>query len=74
MKRYIRNAENSSSKEDLLAEAIDKLQDDFDFAISGIEKLASDGNIDKAIELVSTTSQMINGAVEEMAENISATE
>ena len=74
MKRYIRNAESASSKEDLLAEAIDKLQDDFDFAISGIEKLASDGNIDKAIELVSTTSQMINGAVEEMAENISATE
>lgn len=74
MKRYIKSAENSSSKEDLLAEAIDKLQDDFDFAISGIEKLAADGNIDKAIELVSTTSQMINGAVEEMAENISSAE
>lgn len=74
MKRYIKSAENSSSKEDLLTEAIDKLQDDFDFAISGIEKLAADGNIDKAIELVSTTSQMINGAVEEMAENISSAE
>lgn len=74
MKRYIKNAEETSTKEDLLNESIDQLKDDFDFAISGIEKLAVDGDIDRALELVNTTSAMINGAIEDIAEDIAATE
>ena len=74
MKRYIKNAEEPSTKEDLLSDNLDQLKDDFDFAISGIEKLAADGNIDRALELVNTTSAMINGAIEDIAEDIAATE
>jgi len=70
MKRYIRNAEQSSTKEDLLKESVDTLKDDFDYAISGVEKLAADGNIDGALEQVSALSEMINASIEEIAENV----
>ena len=74
MKRYIKNAEESSTKEDLLNESLDQLKDDFDFAMEGIEKIAADGNIDRALELVNTTSAMINGAIEDIAEDIARAE
>ena len=70
MKRYIRNAEQSSTKEDLLKESVDTLKDDFDYAISGVEKLAADGNIAGALEQVSALSEMINASIEEIAENV----
>ena len=72
MKRYIRNAQEDETKEDQFRDALGMLKDDFDFAISGIEKIAADGNIDRAIELVSTTSAMINGAIEDIAEDIAS--
>lgn len=74
MKKYIKNAEEPISKEDQLKEAMIQLKDDFDFAVSGIEKLAADGDVDRALELVSTTSAMINGAIEDIAEDIASEE
>lgn len=75
MRKFIVCAKDTNtSKEDMFADALDKLEEDFDFAISGIEKLASDGNIDRAIELVQTTSAMINGAIEDIAEDIATAE
>lgn len=74
MKRYIRSAEESVSKEDILRDSIATLKDDFDFAVSGIEKLATDGNIGKAMEQVNALSAMINGSVGEIAEDIAAAE
>ena len=73
MKRYIKTAkEPAASAEDIFSENLDKLKDDFAFAISGIEKLAADGDLDRATELVNTTSAMINGAIEDIAEDIAA--
>lgn len=74
MKKYIKNAEEPISKEDQLKEALIQLKDDFDFAVSGIEKLAADGDVDRALELVSTTSAMINEAIEDIAEDIASAE
>lgn len=74
MKKYIKNAEEPTSKEDQLKDAMMQLKDDFDFAVSGLEKLAADGDIEEAIELVSTTSAMINGAIEEILEKITSEE
>lgn len=74
MKRYIRSAEESVNKEDILRDSISTLKDDFDFAVSGIEKLATDGNISKAMEQVNALSAMINGSVGEIAEDIAAAE
>ena len=70
MKRYIRNAEESTSKDEIFSDSLSKLKDDFNFAMDGIEKIAADGDIDRAIELVNTTSAMINGAIEDIAEDI----
>lgn len=70
MKRYIRSAAEPDSKEEILRDEIDALKDDFDFAISGIEKLAADGNIGNAMEQVEALSAMINGSVGEIAEDI----
>lgn len=69
MKRYIRNAEQTSA-EDRLADAMSILKDDFNFAMDGIDKIATDGNIPRALELVNGLSEMINASIEEMAETI----
>lgn len=71
MKRYIRSAEQPSVEEKLDDE-MSILKDDFNFMMDGISKIASDGDFGKATELVRTASEMINGAIEEMAEAISA--
>lgn len=69
MKRYIRNAEQTSA-EDRFADAMGILKDDFNFAMDGIDKIATDGNIPRALELVNGLSEMINASIEEMAETI----
>ena len=69
MKRYIRNAEEISI-EDKLADLINTVKDNFNFAIDGIEKLAADGDISNAIEKARTLNEMIDGAVGEIAEDI----
>jgi len=70
MKRYLKAAEQPTVEEQL-GDAIDNLNDDFDFVISGIEKIAADGDYGKANELVNSLSEMINASIEEMAESIS---
>lgn len=71
MKIYIRSAETDRpSAEDRLNDLLSILKDNFDFAISGIEKIAADGNYNQAIEQAQTLNQMIDGAIGEIAEDI----
>ncbi len=74
MKKYIRTAQEPSPKEEVLKDDIDQLKDDFDYAMSGIEKIAADGDVDTASEIVRSLSEMINASVEEIAENIASEE
>lgn len=69
MKKYIRNAEQTSA-EDRLNDAMSILKDDFDFVMDGIDKIATDGDVPRALELVNGLSEMINASIEEMAEAI----
>ena len=73
MKRYIRNAEEISI-EDKLADLLDTIKDNFNFAIDGIEKIASDGDITTALDKARTLNEMIDGAVGEIAEDIAASD
>lgn len=69
MKRYIRSAENTTA-EDRLDDIMSILKDNFNFAIDGIAKIASDGDVAGAIEQANTLNQMIDGAIGEIAEDI----
>ena len=69
MKRYIKNAEQPTA-EDRLDDAMGILKDDFAFVMEGISKIATDGDIPKAMEIVNGLSEMINASIEEMAETI----
>ena len=71
MKRYIRMAEQPSVEEKL-DDAMAVLKDDFNFLMDGIAKIAADGDFEKAMEIASGLSEMINASIEEMAEGISA--
>ena len=71
MKRYIKNAEDTApSAEDRLNDILNVMKDNFNFAMEGIEKIASDGDYTKAIEQAQTLNQMIDGAIGEIAEDI----
>ena len=74
MKKYIKSAQEPTPKEEVLNDDIGALKDDFDFAISGIEKLAADGDIDRASEIVRSLSEMINESIGEMAQTIARSE
>ena len=69
MKRYIKNAEQPTA-EDRLSDAMGILKDDFDFIMDGISKIATDGDVPRAMEIVNGLSEMINASIEEMAETI----
>ena len=71
MKRFIRAAEGEKlSAEDRLADMLAALKDNFNFAIDGIEKISADGSTSLAIEHATTLSEMIEGAIGEIAEDI----
>lgn len=69
MKRYVRSADQPTA-EDRLKDAMDVLEDDFAFVLEGIRKIATDGDYQKAMELVNGLSEMINASIEEMAEAV----
>ena len=71
MKRYIRSDKEPQNKEDILSDALSALKDDFNFAISGIEKIAADGDLDSAIELVESASSLINDVINTVVQDIS---
>ena len=71
--RYVRNAEEITI-EDKLNDAMNALKDDFNFVMDGIDKIAADGDIQKAMELTGSLSEMINASIEEMAESIASDE
>ena len=69
MKKYIRSNEQPTA-EDRLNDTLSVLKDNFDFAISGIEKIAADGDVTGAIEKANTLNEMIDGAIGEITEDI----
>lgn len=72
MKRYIKtdSAPEKVSQEDLLNELMGTLKDNFNFAMDGIDKIASDGDVSGALEKARTLNEMIDGAIGEIAEDI----
>ena len=61
MKKWIRAA----------SEGANSARDNFDFAIDGILKIASDGNLAQAEEFVTKLNGMIDSAISEITANIS---
>lgn len=72
MKRYIKTDSEPEkvSQEDLLNELMGTLKDNFNFAMDGIDKIASDGDVSGALEKARTLNEMIDGAIGEIAEDI----
>ena len=72
MKKWIRAAsEGANSARDNFDDKIDVAKDNFDFAIDGILKIASDGNLAQAEEFVTKLNGMIDSAISEITANIS---
>lgn len=71
MRIYVRSAEEVEAEE-RLNDAMSILKDDFNFVMDGIDKIAADGDISRALELVGGLSEMINASIEEMAETIAS--
>ena len=70
MKKVISNriyaAENTSAEE-LAADMIKKLESNFEYAISGIEKLVADGDYDNARQLSTALSEGVDSCIEGIA-------
>ncbi len=71
MKRYIRNAEDAApSAEDRLNDVLSVMKDNFDFAVEGIEKIASDGDVAGAIQKANELNDVIDGMAVSIAGDI----
>ena len=72
MKRRIITAAENSREDDRLSSAIDALKDDFDYAISGLEKLQRDGatGTNNALMIAESMSASIQSQLDEIASKI----
>lgn len=71
MKRYIRNAEDAApSAEDRLNDVLNVMKDNFDFALEGIEKIATDGDVPGAIQKANELNDAIDGMIIDIAGDI----
>lgn len=72
MKRMVRAAEGeaSTSARDNFEDKIDVAEDNFSFAIDGINKIAADGNLARAEELITQLNSMIDSAITEITSDI----
>lgn len=71
MKKWVRAAEEgSTAARDNFDDKVDITKDNFDFAIEGILKIAQDGNLAQAEELITSLNNMIDSAISEITSNI----
>lgn len=69
MKRIIRCADENS-REDLINDKISDVKDDFDFVLSGTDKLIRSGNLDDAESIVDALSDDIQNILTILAGKI----
>lgn len=70
MKRWIRAAEEGGAARDNFDDKVDMTKDNFDFAVDGILKIAADGNLAQAEELISKLNGIIDSAISEITSAI----
>ena len=71
MKKWIKAAEEgNTAARDNFDDKIDIAKDNFDFAVNGILKIATDGNLAQAEELITKLNGMVDSAITEITANI----
>ena len=71
MKKWIKAAaEGAGAARDNFDDKVDQTQDNFDFAVDGILKIAADGNLAQAEELITKLNSMIDSAISEITSSI----
>jgi len=70
MKRWVRAAEEGGAARDNFDDKVDMTKDNFDFAVDGILKIAADGNLAQAEELISKLNSIIDSAISEITSAI----
>lgn len=73
VRRSVKAAENETM-DDRLDQALSDLKDDFDYAISGLEKLGRDGanSSNDALAIAETLSNSIQSTIDQIASAVSA--
>lgn len=66
------NAAEQSKGQEAFDEALDNLQDDFDYLIDGLEKMVRDGGEgqSQALQIVLEASQAVNSIIDKIANNV----
>lgn len=74
MKKYIKSA--TEDTDDRLPSAIDDLNDDFDYIISGLEKLGRDGatGTNDALVIAESLSNALQSAISNIADKVGVEE
>ena len=73
MKRYLRNvtaADEKVTAEDRLADSIDQLKSDFDYAVDGIEQLAGRLQMDDANAIIESLKAAVDQAIDSVSSAI----
>ena len=72
MKKWIRAAEEGGAARDNFDDKVDQTQDNFDFAVDGILKIAADGNLAQAEDLLTRLNSVIDEAIGRITGSISS--
>lgn len=65
MKRVIKAATEAKGEE-AFNEALDNIQDDFDYFVDGLDKMSRDGNISEALRLALEAKEVINNLIDKV--------
>lgn len=68
-RRVIRAAEDVEDTR--VKDLMDALKDDFDYALEGFDKMARDGQVSEALNIMTALHQALNEAIQESASQIS---
>ena len=62
--------EGKPAIEEAVEEAMDNLSEDFDYAVSGLEKLYREGEYQQALAIIDSVSTAINDAIAQIGDSI----
>lgn len=66
--------EGKQSMEDVVSDKLDALEDDFGYAVAGLEKMCRDGQFEAAMRIINTLSESLDTTISDIGGSIESEE
>ncbi len=67
MKRYTKITSAENAQEDVFKDSVNNLKDDFDYVLSGLDRLNRSGNLSDSLSIIQELEEHLNDVIDEIA-------